>query len=56
VIYVNAGATRPADAWLDALAEGGLILPPTDSGFPNRDDRPADDCWLRGAGWCLAYR
>jgi protein-L-isoaspartate(D-aspartate) O-methyltransferase len=22
VIYVNAGATRPADAWLDRLKEG----------------------------------
>ncbi len=30
VIYVNAGATRPADVWLDRLAEGGrLILPLT---------------------------
>jgi protein-L-isoaspartate(D-aspartate) O-methyltransferase len=30
VIYVSAGATRPADAWLDRLTEGGrLILPLT---------------------------
>ena len=30
VIYVNAGATRPAEAWLDGLSEGGrLILPLT---------------------------
>jgi protein-L-isoaspartate(D-aspartate) O-methyltransferase len=30
VIYVNAGATRPADAWLDGLKEGGrLVLPLT---------------------------
>lgn len=30
VIYVNAGATRPADAWLDNLKDGGrLILPLT---------------------------
>ncbi|HSV22948.1 MAG TPA: methyltransferase domain-containing protein [Xanthobacteraceae bacterium] len=36
VIYVNAGATRPADMWLDRLAEGGrLILPLTTDGFPN---------------------
>jgi protein-L-isoaspartate(D-aspartate) O-methyltransferase len=36
VFYVNAGATRPAKAWLDGLAEGGrLILPLTTSkGFP----------------------
>ncbi len=35
VIYVNAGATAPAPAWLDRLAEGGrLILPlTTDAGF-----------------------
>ncbi len=32
VIYVNAGATRPADHWLDRLADGGrLILPLTTS-------------------------
>jgi protein-L-isoaspartate(D-aspartate) O-methyltransferase len=30
VIYVNAGATRPADAWLRGLKDGGrLILPLT---------------------------
>jgi protein-L-isoaspartate(D-aspartate) O-methyltransferase len=30
VIYVNAGATRPVDTWLDGLKEGGrLILPLT---------------------------
>ncbi len=35
VIYVNAGATWPADRWLDGLNEGGrLILPlTTDQGF-----------------------
>src|SRR6202140_4077673 len=40
VIYVNAGATRPADAWLDRLKEGGrLILPLTADAIPNRDVR-----------------
>lgn len=35
VIYVNAGCTRPAEHWLDRLADGGrLILPLTsDQGF-----------------------
>jgi protein-L-isoaspartate(D-aspartate) O-methyltransferase len=35
VIYINAGCTRPAESWLDRLAEGGrLILPMTsDQGF-----------------------
>jgi protein-L-isoaspartate(D-aspartate) O-methyltransferase len=26
VIYVNAGATRPADVWLDGLSEGGRLI------------------------------
>jgi hypothetical protein len=40
LIYVNAGAARPADAWLYRLKEGGrLILPLTADGFPNRDVR-----------------
>ncbi len=117
VILVNAGATRPADAWLDGLRDGGrLILPLTAQGFPNadvrrgavfritrhgedflaarisavaifpcagmrdavseaaldaafekgraqdvrrlyrREDVPEEDRWLRGQGWCLAYR
>jgi protein-L-isoaspartate(D-aspartate) O-methyltransferase len=35
VIYVNAGATRPAESWLDGLKDGGrLILPlTTDQAF-----------------------
>jgi protein-L-isoaspartate(D-aspartate) O-methyltransferase len=39
VIYVNAGCTRPAESWLDRLAEGGrLILPMTsDAGFGAAD-------------------
>jgi protein-L-isoaspartate(D-aspartate) O-methyltransferase len=117
IIYVNAGATKPAEAWLDRLVEGGrLILPLTAKEFPagdvrqgavfrierrehdflarrisdvaifpceemrdaeseaalasafekgrvqevtrlyRRDDVPEEDCWLRGTGWCLAYR
>lgn len=117
LIYVNAGATKPAEAWLDRLTEGGrLILPLTAGQFPagdvrkgavfrierrggnflaqrisavaifpcegmrdakteaalaaalengrvqevtrlyRRDDVPDEDCWVRGTGWCLAYR
>jgi len=39
VIYVNAGATRPADAWLDGLKDGGRLLLPltTDKGFQAND-------------------
>jgi len=28
VIYINAGATHPADRWLDALTEGGRLMLP----------------------------
>jgi protein-L-isoaspartate(D-aspartate) O-methyltransferase len=44
VIYVNAGATRPADTWLDRLKEGGrLILPlTTDKSFGDFGQRPLD--------------
>jgi protein-L-isoaspartate(D-aspartate) O-methyltransferase len=37
VIYINAGVTHPADAWLDGLADGGrLILPlTTDDNIPS---------------------
>ena len=35
IIYVSAGATKPAEAWLDRLAEDGwLILPLTAGEFP----------------------
>jgi protein-L-isoaspartate(D-aspartate) O-methyltransferase len=39
VIYVNAGVTRPAEPWLDALTDGGrLILPlTTNEGFLAND-------------------
>jgi protein-L-isoaspartate(D-aspartate) O-methyltransferase len=41
VVYVNAGATRPADAWLDRLEDGGrLVLPlTTDKGFTLSDEK-----------------
>jgi protein-L-isoaspartate(D-aspartate) O-methyltransferase len=32
VIYVNAGCTRPAESWLDRLAEGGRLILPLTSG------------------------
>jgi protein-L-isoaspartate(D-aspartate) O-methyltransferase len=40
IIYVSAGATKPAETWLDRLAEGGrLILPLTAAEFPAGDVR-----------------
>jgi protein-L-isoaspartate(D-aspartate) O-methyltransferase len=48
VIYVNAGATRPADTWLDLLRDDGrLVLPlTTDKGFRAHD---GGDIRRRGA-------
>jgi protein-L-isoaspartate(D-aspartate) O-methyltransferase len=41
VIYVNAGATRPAETWLDGLSDGGrLILPLTTNRGFTRNDPP----------------
>jgi protein-L-isoaspartate(D-aspartate) O-methyltransferase len=56
VIYVNAGATRPADIWLDRLNDGGrLILPLTsDKGFgENPDNTPIE---RRGAVFRIERR
>jgi protein-L-isoaspartate(D-aspartate) O-methyltransferase len=49
VIYVNAGATRPADTWLDRLADGGRLLLPltTDKGFTL--PRSAGEAAVQGA-------
>ena len=50
VIYVNAGASRPADTWLDGLSEGGRLMLPltTDLNFRKPDfSRPS------GAVFCI---
>jgi protein-L-isoaspartate(D-aspartate) O-methyltransferase len=49
VIYVSAGATRPADVWLDAMADGGRLMVPltTNRGFINSD--PCEPLEKRGA-------
>ena len=36
VIYVNAGATRPSDFWLDALKDGGRLILPLTASFTTR--------------------
>ena len=55
VIYVNAGATRPASSWLDSLKEGGrLILPlTTNEGFRRGDP---DNVRRRGAVFRIERR
>jgi protein-L-isoaspartate(D-aspartate) O-methyltransferase len=42
LIYVNAGVTRPADTWLDRLAEGGRLMLPltTNEGFNHSSPGP----------------
>ncbi|HXI86216.1 MAG TPA: hypothetical protein VNH64_02060 [Parvularculaceae bacterium] len=51
VIYVNAGATRPLDAWLDGLKPGGRLITPltTDAAFSATT--PA--AGLQGAVFCI---
>ncbi|HEY2068741.1 MAG TPA: rRNA adenine N-6-methyltransferase family protein [Rhizomicrobium sp.] len=51
VIYVNAGATRPADIWLDRLKDGGrLILPlTTDQSFGLSVDKSPLEVMRHGA-------
>ena len=40
VVFVNAGATRPLDLWLDALKEGGRLILPLCVGFKMPDGTP----------------
>jgi protein-L-isoaspartate(D-aspartate) O-methyltransferase len=49
VIYINAGATHPADRWLDGLKDGGRMILPltTNKGFMNND--PPEPIERRGA-------
>lgn len=56
VIYVNAGATRPLDHWLDALNDGGrLVLPlTTNKGFEY--DGPPMHILKRGAVFRIEKR
>jgi protein-L-isoaspartate(D-aspartate) O-methyltransferase len=60
VIYVNAGASRPADLWLDGLKEGGrLILPlTTNANFSMDVSRPTGAVFKitrRGDGFEAAF-
>jgi protein-L-isoaspartate(D-aspartate) O-methyltransferase len=51
IIYVNAGATKPAETWLDGLAENGrLILPLTAAEFPAADARHGAVCRIERRG------
>lgn len=56
VIYVNAGATRPAASWLDGLQDGGRLIVPltTDKGFISND--PPVPIHKRGAVFRIERR
>ncbi len=41
VIYVNAGASRPTDTWLDAMKPGGRMVLPLTVSFTTEDGHPA---------------
>ena len=57
VIYVNAGATRPAETWLDGLAEGGrLILPLTATRTTANPVNRMEDVERRGAVFRIERR
>jgi protein-L-isoaspartate(D-aspartate) O-methyltransferase len=55
-IYVNAGATRPVDGWLDALNEGGRLLFPlvgtNGAGLTLLVTRLRDSLTVRVIGYC----
>jgi len=59
---ISAVAIFPCAGGRDAEEETALAAAFTKGGAENvtrlyrRDDVPDDDCWLRGKGWCLAYR
>lgn len=55
VILVNAGATRPAESWLDGLAEGGRLIMPltTNQGFRGDETIPLE---RRGAVFRIERR
>jgi protein-L-isoaspartate(D-aspartate) O-methyltransferase len=58
IIYVNAGASRPADIWLDRLRDGGrLVLPlTTDSNFARPSQSQPDPAGLSGAVFLITRR
>lgn len=54
-IFPCAGMRDPdSEAALEAAFEKGRAQEVTR--LYHRDDVPEEDCWVRGQGWCLAYR
>ena len=56
VIYVNAGATRPAETWLDSLADHGRLILPLTSNKGFIDNDPPVPVERRGAVFRIERR
>jgi protein-L-isoaspartate(D-aspartate) O-methyltransferase len=56
VIYVNAGATRPAETWLDGLADRGRLILPLTSNKGFIDNDPPVPVERRGAVFRIERR
>ena len=55
-IYVNAGVTRPANTWLDGLAEGGRLIVPLTSNKGFTSNEPPVPIERRGAFFRIERR
>jgi len=59
---ISAVGIFPCEGMRDPDSEAALAAAFEKGGVENvarlyrRDDVPDQDCWLRGKGWCLAYR
>jgi protein-L-isoaspartate(D-aspartate) O-methyltransferase len=53
VIYVNAGATHPADGWLDGLKDGGRLMVPLTTNTSFMSDDAPEPIERRGAVFCI---
>ena len=60
--WLSSVGIYPCHGMRDAAAERALSAAFDAGGWEKvtrlyrRDDLPEEDCWLRGEGWCLAYR
>jgi protein-L-isoaspartate(D-aspartate) O-methyltransferase len=59
---ISAVAIFPCEGMRDAESQAALAVAVTKgraqevTRLYRRDDLPEENLWLRGAGWCLAYR
>jgi protein-L-isoaspartate(D-aspartate) O-methyltransferase len=59
--WISAVAIYPCEGMRDAESELALAAAFDSGGWERvkrlvrRDDVPAEQCWLKGPGWCLTY-